>query len=372
MIAGEASGDMHGAALAKEILDEQNDIQLFGIGGDNMISAGVNTLYHIRDMAFLGFAEVVKHLPFILKVEKSIIEIVKREKIELAVLIDYPGFNLRLAKKLKKLGLKIIYYISPQIWAWRKGRINKIRERVDKMIVVFPFEEEMYKRGNVNVEYVGHPLIERVESYNFKTKAELYKELQLDEEKEVLLVLPGSRKHEIEKLLPVLSNASEQLASKFNMQVVIACAESIDESYLKKFVSIPNYRIVKGNTYNLFKHSKFGIIKSGTSTLEAAIFALPFIAVYSTSKFTYEMAKRLIKVQNIAMPNIIMGNEVVKEFIQDDVNPDAIVNYCENLLNDSNKIDELVSNLIQVKNKLGGIGASQNAAKIILKELHDV
>lgn len=372
MIAGEASGEMHGAALVEELFREDNSIQVVGIGGDKMIAAGVNTLFHIKDMAFLGMIEVLKHLPFILKVERELIELVKKEKIKLAVLIDYPGFNLRIAKKLKKLGLRIVYYISPQIWAWRKGRIKKIRKRVDQMIVVFSFEKEMYDEANVPVEYVGHPLVERIENFKFLPKSELYYNLGLEESKDILLVLPGSRKHEIEKLLPKLCKASARLSSKFNMQTVIACADNLEESYLRSFVNDDSIKIVKNNTYNLLKYSKFGIIKSGTSTLEAAIFSLPFVAVYSTSKLTFELAKRLVKIDYIAMPNIISGREIVKEFIQDDLNEKVISEYCENLYGDTVRMRELVNNLELVKNKLGSSGASRNAAKIILKELHEV
>jgi len=372
MIAGEASGEMHGAALVEELISQNNSIEVVGIGGDKMIAAGVNTLFHIKDMAFLGMIEVLKHLPFIFKVERELIQLVKKEKIKLAVLIDYPGFNLRIAKKLKKLGLRIVYYISPQIWAWRKGRIKKIRRRVDQMMVVFPFEKNMYEHDNVPVEYVGHPLVERIEKYDFLSKSELFKTLDLEENKEILLVLPGSRKHEIEKLLPELIIAAEKISTKHNMQTVIACADNLEESYLKYFVNNNSMKIVKGDTYNLLKHSKFGIIKSGTSTLEAAIFSLPFVAVYSTSKLTYELAKKLVKIDYIAMPNIIAGKEIVKEFIQNDLNAGSISDYCSDLLVDTDRMDKLVKNLELVKTKLGSSGATKNAAKLILKEFHEV
>jgi len=372
VIAGEASGDLHGANLVEELFKQDNSLQMLGIGGDKMIEAGVKTIFHIKDMAFLGMIEVIKHLPFIFKVEKEIIQLVKKEKIKLAVLIDYPGFNLRIAKKLKALGLKIVYYISPQIWAWKKGRIKKIKERVDKMLVVFPFEKEIYQEGNVPVEYVGHPLVERIEKYNFLSKEELFGKLKLDNSKEILLVLPGSRKHEIEKLLPELTKTAERLAEKFNMQIVIACADNLEESYLQNFVDNKSITITKGNTYDLLKHSKFGIIKSGTSTLEAAISSLPFVVVYLTNNFTYSVAKRVIQTDYIAMPNIIAGKEVVKEFIQDDVNAKLISDYCEKLLNDNVRMNEIIENLKSVKNKLGGSGASKNSAEIILKELHEV
>lgn len=372
MIAGEASGDMHGAALISELSLGDNSLKFLGIGGDKMISNGMHALYHIKDMAFLGFAEVLKHLPFILKVEKALIDLVKREKIKIAVLIDYPGFNLRIAKKLKALGLRIIYYISPQIWAWRKGRINKVRDRVDKMIVVFPFEKKMYEEGNVPVNYVGHPLIERIENFQFTPREEFYKEIGVNENLDLLLILPGSRKHEIQKHLKILSEAAKELSDKFNFQTLVACAENLDESFLQKFIQHDDQRIVKGNTYNLLKYSKFGIVKSGTSTLEAALFGIPFIAIYSTSKLTYELGKRLVKIDNIAMPNIIAGKEIVKEFIQDDVNVESISDYCKTLLKDEVKLEEVRHNLNLVKEELGGRGASENAAKIILKELHEV
>jgi len=369
IIAGEVSGEMHGAALVTELKSSNSDLEFFGVGGDNMINSGVETIQHIKDMAFLGFVEVVKHLPFILKVEKAIIDFVKLNKIKLAILIDYPGFNLRIAKKLNKLGVKVVYYISPQIWAWHQSRIKKIRARVDQMLVVFPFEKKFYTDGNVPVEYVGHPLIERVEKFNFKSKEEFFNELGI--EKEIFLILPGSRKHEIEKHLPELVKTADIVSSKNNFQTVVACSENLDEEYLQQFISSNNVKIVKGNTYNLLKHSKFGIIKSGTSTLEAAIIGLPFVVIYSTSKITYELAKRLVKIDHIAMPNIIAGKTVVREFIQSDVNAELISEYVQSVLNDEISLNDLKQELNKIKTQLGGTGASRNAAEIITKIINE-
>ena len=369
IIAGEVSGEMHGAALVAELKNSNSDLEFFGIGGDNMINAGVETLQHIKDMAFLGFVEVVKHLPFILKVEKTIIDFVKLNKIKLAILIDYPGFNLRIAKKLNKLGVKVIYYISPQIWAWHQSRIKKIKNRVDKMLVVFPFEKKFYTDGDVSVEYVGHPLVERIEQFNFKSKDEFFNELGI--EKEILLILPGSRKHEIEKHLPELIKSADIISGNNNLQTIVACSENLDEEYLQQFISSENVKIVKGNTYNLLKHSKFGIIKSGTSTLEAAIIGLPFVVIYSTSKLTYELAKRLVKIDHIAMPNIIAGKTVVREFIQSEVNAELISEHVQSLLNDESGLNNLKLELNKIKTQLGGTGASQNAAEIINKILNE-
>lgn len=200
IIAGEVSGDLHAAALVKELYVLDNEIKLFGIGGDKMKEAGVEIIYHLNKMAFMGFTEVVKHLPFIRKVKREILNEVEKRNVKYAVLIDYPGFNLNIAKKLKASSIDIIYYISPQIWAWGSGRINKIRELVKKMLVVFPFEEKLYKDNGVSAEFVGHPLVKRLEDHNFLSKQELWQKLNLDKAKELLLILPGSRKHEIEDI----------------------------------------------------------------------------------------------------------------------------------------------------------------------------
>ncbi|MDA3861413.1 MAG: lipid-A-disaccharide synthase [Melioribacteraceae bacterium] len=370
ILAGEPSGDMHASSLVSAMLSSNSKLEFSGIAGNQMVDSGVNALYNIRDMAFLGFVEVIKHLPFILKVEKAIIDFVKLNKIKLAILIDYPGFNLRIAKKLKKLGVRVVYYISPQIWAWHQSRIKKIKERVDKMLVVFPFEKKFYEEGGVSVEYVGHPLVERINNFEFKLKNDFLTEIEVD--KELFLILPGSRKHEIEKHLPELIRTADIISSKNNLQTVVACADNFDEEYLQQYITSDKIKIVKGNTYNLLKHSKFGIIKSGTSTLEAAIIGLPFVVIYSTSKLTYELAKRLVKIDNIAMPNIVAGKTVVREFIQNDVNAELISNYIQSLLDDNSALEYIDSELNIIKNKLGGTGASENASKIISSMLDEV
>ena len=370
ILAGEPSGDMHASALVSSMLNSNSELKFSGIAGSHMINSGVNALYHIKDMAFLGFVEVIQHLPFILKVERAIINFVKSNKIKLAILIDYPGFNLRIAKKLKRLGVRVVYYISPQIWAWHQSRIKKIKARVDKMLVVFPFEKKFYEDGGVSVEYVGHPLVERINNFEFKSKSELFDELGID--KELFLILPGSRKHEIEKHLPELIKTADIISNKNNLQTVVACADNFDEEYLQQYISSDNIKIVKGNTYNLLKHSKFGIIKSGTSTLEAAIIGLPFIVIYSTSRLTYELAKRLVKIDHIAMPNIVAGKTVVREFIQNDVNAELISDYIQSMLDDNSALKNLDKELNSIKNKLGSSNASENAAKIISSMLNEV
>ena len=371
IIAGEASGDLHGSSLIKELKSFDESIKIFGIAGDNMIAAGMNAEFHINEMAFLGFTEVVKHIPFIKKVQKSLLKIVIAENIKTVVLVDYPGFNLSIAKKFNKLGIKIIYFISPQVWAWGKKRITKIKTLIDKMIVVFPFEEEMYKQADINVSYVGHPLIERIAEYNFLSKTELLNKFNLEKEKEILLLLPGSRKQEIEKIFPACINAASMICENFNMQCVVACSENIDESVFDEYKNKFKFSVVKGSTYDFLKLSRFGIIKSGTSTLEAALFQLPFLVVYSTSRITYWIGRMLIELKNIALVNIVAQEKIVDELIQDDVNPQNIYLHAENILLNDSKYTNMKNKLSEIVNKLGDSGASKKAAEIVYTYLND-
>lgn len=371
IIAGEASGDLHGASLMKELKILNPSLEFFGIGGDKMIAEGMRIEYHIKQMAFLGFIEVIRHLPFIKKVQRDLLQKIEDEKIDNIILIDYPGFNLNIAQKLHKPGKKLYYFISPQVWAWGIGRIQKIKKLISKMLVIFPFEEKLYKEAGVDAVYVGHPLVEHVEAYNILSKDELFQKFNLDKNKEVLLLLPGSRKQEIKKLFPVSISSAAKLAAQFNLQIVVACAENIDENIFRNQSDETGYKIIKGFTYDLFKHSKLGIIKSGTSTLEAGFFGLPFVVFYVTNPLTYVLAKRLAKVKHIAMANIILGKTVVHELIQKDVTERKIIDECTSLLNDNNKYDSIKKELSEIKNKLGAGGASKRAAEIIFEAMNE-
>jgi lipid-A-disaccharide synthase len=370
IIAGEVSGDYIGAALIEELKRLDSSINIYGIGGDRMQNAGMHVLYNIKRMAFLGFAEVIKHLPFIRQVQTELLEIIKKENIKYAVLIDYPGFNLNFAKKLKAVGVKIIYYVSPQIWAWGSGRIRKIKKLVDKMLVVFPFEEELYRKNDVNVELVGHPLIERISDYKLLSRDELMKKFDLPD-KDILLIMPGSREHEISKIFPRVISAAERIAEEYGMQVVIACSSNIDEEVFSKSTTSQNYTVVKGFTYDLMKNSKLGIIKSGTSTLEAGIFGLPMVIVYKTSLLTYLIGKSLIRVDAIGMANIISGEKVVVELIQNDVNEKTIYSECKKILSDKTLYGEIKRKFELLREKLGSAGASGRAANIIYSLMNE-
>lgn len=369
-MAGEASGDMHGASLLREIKMLDPEVSVSGIGGPRMEAEGMEILFHIKQMAFLGFAEVVRHIPFIKKVQARLIEEVKRKNITTVVLIDYPGFNLSIAKKFKALGLRVIYYISPQVWAWGKGRLKKIKKVVDKMIVILPFEEKFFKDEGIDVEYVGHPLLEQIERYNYLTKEELFRRFDLDLSKEILLILPGSRIQEIRRIFPEVILAARKVSEKFNLQAVVACSSNIDESIFRELAPGTSFSVVKDHTYDLFRYAGFGIIKSGTSTLEAALFELPMVVVYATSPVTYLIGRSLIEIDKISLVNIIAGEKIVEELIQKDVNQEKIYSACASVLSDSERLRAMQDRLKALEEKLGTTGVSKRSAGIVLEYLN--
>lgn len=371
IIAGEASGDLHGAALIKEFKKLDSNLNFYGIGGDKMKSNGMELIYHSDRMSFLGFVEVAKHLPFIRKVQKELLDEVNIRKTKFAILIDYPGFNISIAKKLKALGIEIFYYISPQVWAWGKGRVKKIRKLISKMLVVFPFEENFYKDKSVDAEFVGHPLIRELNEYNYLSKNELIDKFGLLPDRDILLLLPGSRKHEVKDIFPAIYEAAKKIAQKFNFQVVVACASSVDESLLRETVKGNDYKIVSGHTYDLMKHSKFGIIKSGTSTLEAGLLNLPMIIVYKASALTYFIGKTLVKLDNIGIVNILLGKTLLPELIQNDVNSEKIFHEAEKILSNTEKYNSIKTELNKLHDILGNKNAAENAARIIYNLMNE-
>lgn len=369
IIAGEASGDLHGASLIRELKKLDGSLKIFGIGGDKMQAEGMELIYHINKMAFLGFAEVIKHLPFIKQVQSRLLDEVKKRNVREVVLIDYPGFNLSIAKKLKQLKLKtdleLIYYITPQVWAWGKGRVKKIKELFKKVLVVFPFEEKFFKERNVDAEFVGHPLIQEIKGYDFLSKDQLIKKFDLHPEKEILLILPGSRKQEVKVIFPEAIKAAIKLSDELSMQVVVACSDNIDDKMFYELTEKKNFKVIKNHTYDLLKHSKFGIVKSGTSTLEAGLMELPMVIVYKTSFLTYAIGKSVVKINNIGLSNIVLDEQVVPELIQDDTNAIKIYETVKNILTENNLLNQMKIKLSRLKKILGEKNAPENAAKII-------
>lgn len=368
IVAGEASGDLHGGNLVKSIKSINPDIHFLGIGGNNMKSAGVELLYHIDSMAFMGFVEVIKHIPFLRKVKKDLLAKVRESNVDAVILIDYPGFNLSLAKDLKKLNKKIFYYIAPQLWAWGKNRLRLIKELIHKMIVVFPFEEKIYKETGINVAFVGHPLIDVIQQYSFQAKDEFFEQNKINSNKKILTIFPGSRRQEINKILPITIQSIKLLKQKFDLEVLVACVDSINREVYEKYCG-NEAKLIFNKNYDLMKYADAGIIKSGTSTLEAALLGLPFVVVYKTSFLSYLIGKSLIQIDKISLANIVADKKVVTELVQNDCTPQRIADEIEKILVNESYRTQMKIEFSRIKSLLGMSGSSIKAAEIILSEI---
>ena len=358
IIAGEASGDLHGGNLitALKEKDPQADIRCWG--GDKMQSAGGVLVKHYRDLAFMGFAEVLANLRTILNNIKFCKEDISQYKPDILVLIDYPGFNLRIAEWAKEQQIKVVYYIAPQVWAWKEGRVPKMKKCIDKMLVILPFEKDYFKnRWDWEVDYVGHPLIEEIAKYENQPPFPIT-------EKPIIGLLPGSRKQEINKKLPIML----QMAEKFpNYHFVIGQAPGLDASFYSPLISAyPNVQLLQNHTYDIMRQAKALLVTSGTATLETALFQAPEIVCYKGNKLSYAIAKRLIKVKYISLVNLIMDKRVVTELIQDELNVVNLERELTAILYNEKVRNELSENYKILREKLyvGG-KASEKAATII-------
>ena len=349
IIAGEASGDLHGSNLIKELkkLDANASVRCWG--GDKMEEAGGELVKHYRDLAFMGFTEVLMNLRTIFRNLAFCKEDIQRHKPDVLILIDYPGFNLRIAKWARQQGLKVIYYISPQVWAWKENRVKMMKECIDKMLVILPFEKDYFKnKWNWEVEYVGHPLVEVIESYELRVAS--YE----SNPKPVIALLPGSRKQEIAKKLPVMLNVSKFFP---NHQFIVAQAPAVEDEFYKTFTDqYPNVSIAKNKTYDLLLQAKAALVTSGTATLETALFAVPEVVCYKGSSISYQIAKRVVKVKYISLVNLIMDKLVVKELIQDEMTTENIKAELHELLTNTDKIKALQKDYADLKNLLSQDG----------------
>lgn len=364
IVAGEASGDLHGAGVVRELKKKNPTIDIFGIGGDKMEKEGMSLTFHVREMSFMGFVEVVKHLPLIRVVEKTLEQLLILKKPDVVVLIDYPGFNLRFARTVKKYGIKIVYYISPQVWAWKKGRVVKMRGLIDKMLVVFPFEVPIYEKENIPVQFVGHPLVEEMQE--LMSKENFYKRYDLDSSKKFIAVIPGSRKQEIENLFSVMVRSAVEIAGT-EKEVVVAVAPNLPiELYTTHLPPNMNVKFIQHSTHEVMKYAEFAFVTSGTATLETACVGTPMIVVYKTSAITYWIARLVVKIKNIALVNIVAGRTIVPEMIQGDATVEQLVKEAHAILNSPELYAELKNELNIVREKLGGVGASVKVAEAIL------
>jgi lipid-A-disaccharide synthase len=365
IVAGEASGDIYGAGLIRTVAAEKPEVAFFGIGGLCMREAGCETLVDSADMAVVGLIEVLKHFKVIAAAFLKLKNILLNNPPDLLILIDYPGFNLRLAKVAKRAGVKVLYYISPQIWAWRQGRVHKIKRLVDRMAVILPFEVPFYEQAGVPVSFVGHPLADLVQVRLNKEQAAV--SFGLDPSRPVVGLFPGSRRSEVSRLLPTILEAAHLLHQRFpNLQFVLPLASTLSHDDLAPWLAgchVP-ITITRERIHDLIRGCDAVVSVSGTVTLEVALVGTPLVIIYKLSPLTYQLAKRLVKVEHIGLCNIVAGASVAPELIQDDASPQRIAAEIQRLLED--QVNNAVrARLSRVRECLGGGGADQRMAKII-------
>ncbi|GIZ09100.1 lipid-A-disaccharide synthase [Flavobacterium sp. UMI-01] len=365
IIAGEASGDLHGANLMKALYQEDPEAEIRFWGGDLMQQVGGTLVKHYRDLAFMGFAEVLFNLKTILGNIKICKNDIMAFQPEVIIFIDYPGFNMRIAQWAKKLGFKTHYYISPQIWAWKENRIKAIKRDIDKMFVILPFEKTFYEdKHHFPVAFVGHPLIDAIHNQKDSTSANFRTEHHLSD-KPIIALLPGSRKQEITKMLAGMLSVVDDFP---DYQFVIAGAPSQDFSFYEPFITQQNIHFVANKTYALLQNATAALVTSGTATLETALFKVPEVVCYKGNWISYQIAKRIITLKYISLVNLIMDEEVVTELIQDDFNPKNIKRELSKILEPAHRT-ALVQKYDALEHKLGGRGASQKTAHLIVSDL---
>jgi lipid-A-disaccharide synthase len=369
MVAGEASGDMYGAEVARCLFRRFPDCQIYGLGGQRMRNAGVQLEGDIRKTAVIGPFEVIGHLGALYRVFRRLAERIETEPPTAAILIDFPDFNLRLAKRIKHAGSPVFYYIGPQVWAWREGRVKQIKELVDKMLVIFPFEEDIYRKAAIDVEFVGHPLMNMVRTT--KSKEEFCAKYHLDPRKPVVALLPGSRTKEVRFILPTLCSAVELIAAgKPDAQFVLPLAPGMDAHLVENIIQGRPITVVANDTYNAIRYSRAAVVASGTATLETALLGTPEVIVYRISPATWFLGKFLLKVRLFGMVNIILGEEVVPELFQDRMTPEAVARVTLRLMDDVWLQSRIRGNYEKLRRQLGGGNAAERVADAVSKRVN--
>ncbi len=361
LIAGEASGDLHGSNLLKALHARQPGLSCRAWGGDLMQNAGATLVKHYRELAFMGFVEVAKNLRTILRNIEYCKQDILAFKPDALVLIDYPGFNLRIARWAKQQGIRVVYYISPQLWAWHASRAHAIRRDVDKLLVILPFEQAFFKEYGIEAEFVGHPLLDEIGQMLHQNEAKAAPGTALPAQ---IALLPGSRKQEVSRILPRMLEATVYFPE---YEFVVAGATSLPETYYRGFLAkYPKVRLVQGQTYQVLMQSRAALVKSGTSTLETALLDVPQVVCYAGNWLSYRIAKQLIKVKYIALVNLIMDQPLVRELIQDELNKENIRAALAEILTPE-KSAALKLGYAELRERLGGGGASERAARAILE-----
>lgn len=366
IIAGEASGDLHASNLMKELNQLDKDADFRAWGGELMQAQGAVLVKHYRDLAFMGFTEVVMNLRTILRNIENCKKDILEHRPDVLILVDYPGFNLRIAEFAKENSIKVFYYISPQVWAWKQSRVYKIKRTVDRMFVILPFEKEFYRKFDYPVDFVGHPLLDAIAEKQtaFASKAEFLNENNLSN-LPIIALLPGSRKQEIETMLPLMLSVQDNFPG---YQFVIAGAPSQPENFYNRILDRNKNKVIHGKTYELLFHSAAALVTSGTATLETALLKVPEVVCYKGGKISYYIARSLVKIKFISLVNLIMDKEVVKELIQQELNNKQITAELTKILNPVYK-EHLMKQYAELSRILGGPGASLHTAKLMMNYL---
>lgn len=367
IIAGEASGDLHGSNLMKHLKAENTSLDFRYWGGDKMQQQGGTLVKHIKDLAFMGFLEVIKNIKTILNNIRFCKNDIAAFQPDALILIDYPGFNLRIAEWAKSQGIKVYYYVSPQVWAWKQSRVHKIKKCVDELYVILPFEKDFYKKFDFNVHYLGHPLLDAVDDFKATVvdKKLIYDDNNLSD-KPIIALLPGSRKQEVSVKLPIMLNA---VRSFEGYQIIIAGAPSLSPDFYLQFINESD-KIIFGKTYDLLEIAEAAVVTSGTATLETALFKVPQVVCYKSSNFSYQIAKRLIKIKFISLVNLILNREAVKELIQKDCNATLIEQELSEIIVGGKKREKMLNDYNELEQILGAGGASSKIAHALLKTIN--
>tara|TARA_R110002050_G_scaffold102774_1_gene211578 strand:+ start:12760 stop:13899 length:1140 start_codon:yes stop_codon:yes gene_type:complete len=368
LIAGEASGDLHGGNLIKALKKEDPEAEFVAWGGELMEQAGATILKHYKELAFMGFLVVIQNLRTILGNEKRCKSQIMDFNPDAIIFIDYPGFNLRIAKWAKAQNFKTLYYISPKVWAWKQSRAWKIKKTIDKMFVIFPFEVPFYKNYDYDVDFIGHPLMDAIEQFQSKGQTfETFTQENNLTQQPIIAMLPGSRNDEISHMLPIMLETATQFP---DYQFVIAGAPSQEVSFYQEVAKTKNLKIVFGKTYELLNHSTAGLITSGTATLEAALFGVPQVVCYKGNAISYVVAKQLIKVKYISLVNLVLDAEVVQELIQGDLTTEKISAELKLILHNPAHLNKMQNDYEALRRALGHAGASERTAKLMLNYLN--
>jgi len=371
IIAGEASGDLHGSKLVKAICNKTGEIHFSGIGGQALKKAGVKILVDASELSVVGITEVFSKIPNLFKAITVVKRHLKSFKPDLVILIDFPDFNLKIAAAAKKLNIPVLYYISPQVWAWRPGRVKTIREVVNHVAVILPFEEDFYKKHNVPVTFVGHPLLDNYTQTDLRQSGTLETVENENHGMPVIGLLPGSRDREVIRHLPVMLTAANILQNRLkNIKFIISIAPSVGkkhvEEILKKHKEISDCELATEDVKKVFEMCRIAVAASGTVTLEAAISGTPTVIIYKVSPVSYWLGKLMVQVKNFGLVNLIAGKNIVPELLQDEASPENIANTVFNMLNDTKGLQKLREQLFEIRDMLGGPGASERVAEIAL------